>query len=84
MYGYECQNQCFILGDISKLRHTNGGINKKIENGKIHKITKSIENLDVKGQAHYCAYDCALWYGNSPYSPTGCNIKISAYNSTSE
>ena len=56
----------------------------KVENGKIQKITKPVENLDVKGHAHYGAYDSALWYGNSPYSPSGCDIQVSAYNSTSE
>lgn len=50
---------------------------------RISKIEESIENLDVKGQEHYCLYDCALWYGNAPTSASGCTVKISAYNSTS-
>lgn len=55
-----------------------------MERTKIKKITEPINDLDVKGQAHYCAYDCALWFGNSPYSPSGCDIQVSAYNSTNE
>lgn len=55
-----------------------------MEKTKITKITETIDDLDVKGQTHYCMYDCALWSGNSPYSPTGCEINVSAYNSTSE